>query len=303
MHRSRSAFARSTAPRRARPRSWPDHRPSVQGHVPGRVDLRPPFGVSAAAYESLDDFVAHAIEIERGLIADAIAAGCRYVQLDFPLYPYLVDPRWAARFEAAGHRIATSSTAIAADRAILEGIPEGVTTGLHVCRGNYRSSWLCSGSLDPLAERMFSELPYDVFLVEWDDVGRDGGYAPIRFVPAGRIVVMGLVSSKCRELEPEDDLLRRLDEAAELPPARAARALDAVRLRLRHRGQRDRRGHAMAKARPGRARGRSRLGTMTPGLEPPASPRTRRPGRRFRPHAVLGLLRFRPANGSAAGAS
>lgn len=174
-----------------------------------------PFGVSADAYPSLDEFVEHAIEIERELIAETVAAGCRYVQLDFPLYPYLVDAGWVARFEAAGHDVSDLlDRAIAADRAILEAIPEGVTTGIHVCRGNYRSRWVCEGSLEPVAERMFGELPYDAFLVEWDDVRREGGYEAIRFVPPGHLVVMGLVSSKRAELEHEDDVLRRLDEAA-----------------------------------------------------------------------------------------
>jgi 5-methyltetrahydropteroyltriglutamate--homocysteine methyltransferase len=173
-----------------------------------------PFGVSADAYANIDEFVEHAISIERELIADAIAAGCRYVQLDFPLYPYLIDPDWSARFEAAGQPVAALlEKAIAADRAVLAGIPEDVTTGLHVCRGNYRSRWLCTGSLEPVADRMFGDLPYDVFLVEWDDVGRDGGYAPIRLVPEGRVVAMGLVSSKRRELESEDEVVRWLDEA------------------------------------------------------------------------------------------
>lgn len=173
-----------------------------------------PFGVAPDAYESHDEFVEHAIEIERGLIADAVAAGCRYVQLDFPLYPYLVDPSWSARFEEAGRSVAALvEKALAADRAVLEDLPDDVTSGLHICRGNYRSRWLCEGSLEPVAEQLF-ELPYDVFLVEWDDVGRDGGYEPIRFVPEGRVMVMGLVSSKRPELETEDDVLRRLDEAS-----------------------------------------------------------------------------------------
>ena len=90
--------------------------------------------------------------------------------------------------------------------------------GYYVCRGNYRSSWLCEGSLEPVAERLFGELPYDVFLVEWDDVGRDGGYEPIRHVPPGGIMVMGLVSTKTRALETQDDLLRRLDEASRYLP-------------------------------------------------------------------------------------
>ena len=174
-----------------------------------------PFGVAPDAYETHDEFVEHAIAIERELIADAVEAGCRYVQLDFPLYPYLVDPAWSARFEAAGQSVdALLEKALAADRAVLEGLPDDVTTGLHICRGNYRSRWICEGSLEPVAERVFGELPYDAFLVEWDDVGREGGYEPIRFTSAGRVVVMGLVSSKRRELEGEDDVLRRLEEAA-----------------------------------------------------------------------------------------
>jgi 5-methyltetrahydropteroyltriglutamate--homocysteine methyltransferase len=178
-----------------------------------------PFGVSPEAYATHDEFVEHAIAIERKLIADAVAAGCRYVQLDFPLYPYLVDAGWSARFEEAGHSVAALfEKALAADRAVLEGLPDDVTAGLHICRGNYRSRWICEGSLEPVAERMFGELPYDVFLVEWDDVGREGGYEPIRFTPEARVVVMGLVSSKRRELEREDDLLRRLEEAAQHLP-------------------------------------------------------------------------------------
>jgi 5-methyltetrahydropteroyltriglutamate--homocysteine methyltransferase len=174
-----------------------------------------PFGVAADAYASHEEFVADAIAIERELIAEAIEAGCDYVQLDFPLYPYLVDPDWNARFEAAGHRVSDLlDKAIAADQAILDGLPAGVTKALHVCRGNYRSRWICAGSLEPVAERLFGELGYDAFLVEWDDVGRDGGYESIRFAPAGRVVVMGLVSSKRRELEKEEDVVRRLDEAA-----------------------------------------------------------------------------------------
>jgi 5-methyltetrahydropteroyltriglutamate--homocysteine methyltransferase len=178
-----------------------------------------PFGVTPDAYASVEEFAAHAIEIERDLIAETIAAGCRYVQLDFALYPYLVDERWMHRFEEAGEGFeALLDRAIAADRAVVADIPDGVTRGLHVCRGNYRSSWLCAGGLEPVAERMFAELPYDTFLIEWDDVGRDGGYEPIRHVPKGKIVVMGIVSSKTPALESEDGLLRQLEDASRFLP-------------------------------------------------------------------------------------
>jgi len=172
-------------------------------------------GITDRGYASLEEFVAHAIEIERGLVRDAVAAGATYVQFDFPLYPYLVDPAWIARFEDAGHRIADLvERALAADRAVLEGIPEGVTTALHICRGNFRSSWMCEGSLEPVAERVFGDLPYDAFLVEWDDLGRDGGFGPVRFLRPGSVMVMGLVSTKTGRMETEDDLVRSLDEAA-----------------------------------------------------------------------------------------
>jgi 5-methyltetrahydropteroyltriglutamate--homocysteine methyltransferase len=172
-------------------------------------------GITDVAYGSLREFVDHAIEIERGLVADAVAAGARYVQFDFPLYPYLVDPAWTERFASQGSDLGTLvERAIAADTAVLEGIPDGVTTALHICRGNYRSSWMCEGSLEPVAERVFGELPYDAFLVEWDDLGRDGGYEPARFLRDGSTMVMGIVSTKTPVLEEEDDLVRRMEEAA-----------------------------------------------------------------------------------------
>jgi 5-methyltetrahydropteroyltriglutamate--homocysteine methyltransferase len=174
-------------------------------------------GPEGSGYDSLDAFVDHAIEIERGLVADAIQAGARYVQFDFPLYPYLVDPAWIARFAAAGHDAdALVRRAVAADAAVLDGISGDVTVGLHICRGNYRSSWMCEGSLEPLAERVFGGLPYDTFLVEWDDLGRDGGFEPVRLLRDGAIMVMGIVSSKTPELEDEDELLRRMEQAGTL---------------------------------------------------------------------------------------
>jgi methionine synthase II (cobalamin-independent) len=104
--------------------------------------------------------------------------------------------------------------ALAADTAVLEGIPDDVTTALHICRGNFRSSWMCEGSLESVAERVF-DLPYDTFLVEWDDLGRDGGFEPIRFLRDGAVMVLGIVSSKVRALEDEDALVRRMEAAAD----------------------------------------------------------------------------------------
>jgi 5-methyltetrahydropteroyltriglutamate--homocysteine methyltransferase len=174
-----------------------------------------PFTTVDGAYESLAAFVRDAVDIERSLVADAIAAGAGTIQFDFPLYVYLADPAWADRFAAAGHHdAALLDAAIEADRAVLSDIPGHVSTALHICRGNYRSSWMCEGSLEPVAERVFGELPYDAFLVEWDDRGRDGGFEPIRFLRDGSTMVMGIVSTKTPDLEAEDDLLARMDEAA-----------------------------------------------------------------------------------------
>jgi 5-methyltetrahydropteroyltriglutamate--homocysteine methyltransferase len=174
-------------------------------------------GPDGSGYGSLEGFVDHAVELERRLVAEAIEAGARYVQFDFPLYPYLVDPSWVARFGSAGHATeALLRAALAADRALVRDIPPDVTVALHICRGNFRSSWMCEGSLEPVAAEVFGDLPYDAFLVEWDDLGRDGGIEPIRHLRDGSIMVMGLVSTKTPAMEREEDLLARMDEAAAL---------------------------------------------------------------------------------------
>jgi 5-methyltetrahydropteroyltriglutamate--homocysteine methyltransferase len=174
-----------------------------------------PFTTVAGAYGSVEEFAEAAIEIERQLVREAVEAGGIYLQFDFPLYPYLVDPTWVASFEARGRPVADLvDAAIAADTAVLEGIPDEVTVALHICRGNFRSSWMCEGSLEPVAKRVFGELPYDAFLVEWDDLGRDGGFEPVRYLRGGSTMVMGILSTKTPALEAEDDLLRKMDVAA-----------------------------------------------------------------------------------------
>jgi 5-methyltetrahydropteroyltriglutamate--homocysteine methyltransferase len=174
-------------------------------------------GLTDRAYADLAGFVAHAIEIERALVADAVAAGARYIQFDFPLYPYLADPAWVARFREQGHEpAALLEAALAADTAVLDGLPGHVTTALHICRGNYRSAWMCEGPLEPVAEAVFGDLPYDAFLVEWDDLGRDGGFEPIRFLREGSVMVMGLINSKVPGLESEDDVMRQMERAASI---------------------------------------------------------------------------------------
>ena len=192
----------------------------VAGEMPYKVTFPAasifahPFTTVDGAYGSVEEFGAHAIEIERRLVADAIAAGARYVQFDFPSTPTWSTPhgRGGSRPPGMMWRVWTSRPR-RLTRRVLRGHPRG-RSALHICRGNFRSSWMCEGSLEPVAERVFGELPYDAFLVEWDDLGRDGGYEPIRHLRAGGLMVMGIISSKTRELEDAEDLIGRMEEAA-----------------------------------------------------------------------------------------
>jgi 5-methyltetrahydropteroyltriglutamate--homocysteine methyltransferase len=181
--------------------------------------------INGHAYGSHRELVEDAVAIEKRMIADVVAAGCRYVQLDFPVYPFLCDPDWRARMERHGYDWQeTLDLAVWADREVIAGLPSSVRTGIHLCRGNNQSRYVAEGALDPVAEALFS-LPYDSFLVEWEDRARMGDYSALRHVPAGTsVVVLGLVSSKRNTIERQDDLLHELDEAS--------RILDASRLAL-----------------------------------------------------------------------
>ncbi len=180
--------------------------------------------INGHAYASHRELVEHVVEIEKRMIADVVAAGCRYVQLDFPVYPFLCDPDWRARMERHGYDWKeTLELAAWADREVIADLPAHVRTGIHVCRGNNQSRYVAEGALDPVAEALFS-LPYDSFLIEWEDRERMGDYSALRQVPAGdSVVVLGIVSSKQSRLETEDQLLRELDQAGKiLDPARLA---------------------------------------------------------------------------------
>jgi 5-methyltetrahydropteroyltriglutamate--homocysteine methyltransferase len=172
-------------------------------------------GVNDHAYGSLRELVEHAVEIERRMIAEAVAAGCRYIQLDFPTYPLLCDRGWIERIERAGFSAEeTLDLCEWADREVIAGVPEHVRTAIHLCRGNNQNYYVAEGAFDPVAERFFS-LPYDSFLVEWNDPVRMGDFSALRYLPDGHsVVVMGLVNTKRAELETRDDIMRQLDAAA-----------------------------------------------------------------------------------------
>ena len=171
-------------------------------------------GVTEHVYDSHEELVAHMSSIQREQIDEAVAAGLRYVQLDYPLYPMLLDQQYLDIFAAMDGSTFDSlmDRCIAADEGILEGLPEDVTRAIHLCRGNWRSRHMVSGSLEPVAERFFA-LPYDAFFIEWEDVRREGGYDSLRHVPKGPIVYVGIVNTKVPEVEPADELVRKIETA------------------------------------------------------------------------------------------
>ena len=146
------------------------------------------------------------------------AQGCTYLQLDDTSLAYLNDPKQRELVRSQGDDSDTQHLRnIAEINAALKGRPEGLTVTTHMCRGNFRSSWAAEGGYDYVAEALFSELDVDGFFLEFDD-DRSGGFEPLRFVPEGKIVVLGLVTTKRPELESKDDLKRRIDEAARYVP-------------------------------------------------------------------------------------
>ena len=167
-------------------------------------------------YKNRQELVEDVIDIERRLVSEAIAAGANWIQFDFPVYPALVDEAYTRRMLkdlGLANRDALLARALTADREVTEAIPDEVTVGLHLCRGNLEGGFW-DGSLAPIAERMFGELPHDRFLVEWEDTEREGDYRPIKYVPKGRIMAMGLVSTKKTRVETVDEIVRNLETAA-----------------------------------------------------------------------------------------
>jgi 5-methyltetrahydropteroyltriglutamate--homocysteine methyltransferase len=162
-------------------------------------------------YESREELAAQVAAITRAEIQALIAEGVSYVQLDNPGYSSFLGS-----FGSRGAFERMLSTDIAAITDLAR--PTGVSIGMHVCRGNQASMWLGEGDYQPIAEQLFSTLPVDRFLLEYDD-DRAGGFEPLRYLPPDKTVVLGLVSSKKAILESPDTLARRIDEAASLTVA------------------------------------------------------------------------------------
>jgi 5-methyltetrahydropteroyltriglutamate--homocysteine methyltransferase len=176
-------------------------------------------GLTDRFYPTRSDLLSDLVRIVRGEIVTLVAEGVPYVQIDAPRLAYYVDPRIREQMRRSGiDPDAALDEAIAAENACLDGIKRtGVTLGFHLCRGNSRSRWRAEGGYDPIAEKLFGSLRHDRFLLEYDS-DRAGGLEPVRFVPKGKTVVLGLITTKQGELESRDDLLRRIEEASEYVP-------------------------------------------------------------------------------------
>jgi 5-methyltetrahydropteroyltriglutamate--homocysteine methyltransferase len=205
--------------------------PFLRQHSPGAIKMTLPSatqfpaiafkrGVTDRVYPTHSALLWDVVAIMKAEVQALIADGVPYVQIDAPRYSYYVDPKWRQwiKTEMGLDPEAALDEAVRADNACLEGARRaGVTLAIHLCRGNNRSHWYAEGGYDPIAEQLFGTLAVDRFLLEYDDA-RSGSFEPLRFVPRGKTVVLGLVSSKRPELESRAELARRIEAAARHVP-------------------------------------------------------------------------------------
>jgi 5-methyltetrahydropteroyltriglutamate--homocysteine methyltransferase len=174
--------------------------------------------IDGTAYPDMEDFFADLTAIYNAEVLDLAAQGARYIQFDDTNFAYLCDPKLRAASLEAGHdpddlprlycRLINDS---------IRGRPDDMAVCVHMCRGNFKSAWVAEGGYEPVAEVLFNELDVDGIFMEYDDE-RSGDFAPLRFLPKGKIVVLGIVTTKQSRLEAKDDLKRRVDEAARYAP-------------------------------------------------------------------------------------
>jgi 5-methyltetrahydropteroyltriglutamate--homocysteine methyltransferase len=176
-------------------------------------------GVSERAYASMSALYPEVAGVVRREIEALIAEGVPYIQIDAPRYTYFVDESWRQRFRDQGEDPdVVLEEWIEADNASFAGIDcQGTTIAIHLCRGNNRGVWFGEGSYAPIAEKLFNAIAIDRFLLEFDSE-RSGGFEPLSCVPRDKRVVLGLITTKTGTMEKVDDLLRRLDDAAQYFP-------------------------------------------------------------------------------------
>ena len=205
--------------------------PFLREHSPGAIKMTLPsatqfpaisfkYGITDTVYRDPFELLDAVTRIMAADIRSLATSGISYLQIDAPRYSYYLDPKWTAWMEKELRvdpaEMLTAS--LNADNACFAAARHpGVTLAIHLCRGNNRSHWYAEGGYDAIAERLFHELAVDRFLLEYDDE-RSGTFEPLRLVPHGKLVVLGLVSSKRPELEDKQDLLRRIDHAAKFIP-------------------------------------------------------------------------------------
>ncbi|HEX7080175.1 MAG TPA: 5-methyltetrahydropteroyltriglutamate--homocysteine S-methyltransferase [Gammaproteobacteria bacterium] len=174
--------------------------------------------IDAVAYPEIEEFFDDLARIYREEIAALAVAGCRYLQLDDTNLAYLCDERIRAQVRGRGEDIDRLPHDYARlINASLAGRPDDMGVCIHLCRGNARSRWFAEGGYEPVAEIVFNEIDVDGFFLEYDDE-RSGDFSPLRFVPPGKRVVLGLVTTKRGALESRDEIMRRVDEAARHVP-------------------------------------------------------------------------------------
>jgi 5-methyltetrahydropteroyltriglutamate--homocysteine methyltransferase len=174
--------------------------------------------IDIESYPDMDQFFEDLAQCYRDEIEALYQAGCRYIQMDDTNLAYLCDPKMrSGAIERGDDPDELPRTYAALINEVIDGRPDDLTVGVHLCRGNFRSTWFAEGSYEPVAEVLFNELNVDAYFLEYDD-DRSGGFAPLRFVPDDKTVVLGLVTTKRAELESQDLLIGRIEEAAKHVP-------------------------------------------------------------------------------------
>jgi 5-methyltetrahydropteroyltriglutamate--homocysteine methyltransferase len=170
--------------------------------------------MNMGVYPNMDDFYADVGRAYNKAVHAFYDAGCRYLQLDDISFAYLCDPEQREMLRQRGDDPERQPEIYAGMvREALKDKPDDLAITMHLCRGNFRSTFIASGGYEPVAEVLFNRMPVDGYFMEWDS-DRAGGFEPLRFLPKGKSVVLGLVTSKTGVLEKKDDIKRRIDEAS-----------------------------------------------------------------------------------------
>ena len=174
--------------------------------------------IDAKAYPQMAAFYDDLAAVYRAEIADLAAAGCRYLQIDEVNLAYLCDPELRRQVANIGEDPASlPKTYAKLLNAVVAGKPADMTVCMHLCRGNFAGAWIAEGGYEPVAELLFNEIDVDGYFLEYD-TARAGSFAPLRFLPKGKIAVLGLVTTKSPQMETKDELMRRIDEASRYAP-------------------------------------------------------------------------------------